>query len=371
MVCQPPRPRGCKEGAAFDIRWLGAVHGILLLSALYVLLRCLRALPPWRAMLVAAAAIGIFTDVGYVAYFNTFFTDTAALLGLLLATALAVHIAVTGFHFGNATLFFLAALLFIGSKPQHAIWGFLFAAFLVLAGGKRGLAAAIVLMGASVVTVRLAPPDYSFPPLFTLTFSKLARSGPAPQEVLLELGLRKEDAAFVGMHAFMPEVPAYDSEWRREFTRKINYGVILKWYLRHPLRALAVLNDTLKLEAFQMRPENLSNFQQQDGHPPGARTNRFAFWSNFRRALYLKWPYHMLVWYLLVIGGSIRYIVLRQDRTRVLLGSIALGIAILGIGEFSVAALADAAETYRHLFLFHVCTDISICFALAAASNAY
>ncbi len=48
------------------------------------------------------------------------------------------------------------------------------------------------------------------------------------------------------------------------------------------------------------------------------------------------------------------------------LGWIALGIAVLGIGEFCVAALADAVETHRHLFIFQTCTDLTICFAIAA-----
>ena len=70
----------------------------------------------------------------------------------------------------------------------------------------------------------------------------------------------------------------------------------------------------------------------------------------------------MLVWYLLVIAASILMII-RTPQAR--LGWIALGIAMLGIGEFSVAALADAAETYRHLFIFHACTDLTICFAIS------
>jgi len=42
-----------------------------------------------------------------------------------------------------------------------------------------------------------------------------------------------------------------------------------------------------------------------------------------------------------------------------------LGIVTLAIGEFCVASLADAAETHRHLFIFHACTDLTICFVLA------
>ncbi len=61
-----------KEGDAFDIRWLGAVHAGLLLCALYVLIRTLRPLPSWPRLLIVAAAIFIFTDVHYVSYFNSF-----------------------------------------------------------------------------------------------------------------------------------------------------------------------------------------------------------------------------------------------------------------------------------------------------------
>jgi hypothetical protein len=44
-----------------------------------------------------------------------------------------------------------------------------------------------------------------------------------------------------------------------------------------------------------------------------------------------------------------------------------LGIVALAAGEFFVASLADAAETFRHLFIFHACTDLTVCFAIAAA----
>jgi hypothetical protein len=344
--------RTTKDGDAFDIRWLGAVHAILLLCALYVLMRTLR-----PRLLIAAAAIFIFTDVHYVSYFNSFYTDAVALLGLLLMTALAVHIAMTGLQTRNAILFCFAALLFIGSKPPHAIWGFLPAAFIALSGGRRGLPFALILLAASAITLWLSPTGYTAQPLFTLVFSKLARQSPVPQETLTELGLRREDSAFIGMNAFMAGAPVLDPKWTSEFSRRTSYGAVLKWYLHHPLRALELLDQTLTIEAPQMRALNLSNFRRQDAPTLGWRAGRFALWSDFRSALFRKWPHHMLVWYLLVIAASIWIIRTPQAR----LGWIALGIAMLGIGEFCVAGLADAAETYRHLFIFHACTDLTIC----------
>jgi hypothetical protein len=45
--------------------------------------------------------------------------------------------------------------------------------------------------------------------------------------------------------------------------------------------------------------------------------------------------------------------------------------AILAIGgyEFSVASLADACETYRHLLLFHVAYDLLIWLAVSSLAE--
>jgi hypothetical protein len=353
--------RTTKEGDAFDIRWLGAIHAILLLGALYILIRGLWPLPIGPRLLIAAAAIFIFTDVHYVSYFNSFYTDAAALLGLLLMVALAAHIAITGMRIGNAILFCLAALLFIGSKPPHAVWGFLPAAFIALIGRRRGLPFASILLAASAVTLWLSPAKYSAAPLFTLVFSKLTSQSPAPQDVLTQLGLPPEDSAFIGMNAYVPEAPILDPKWLSEFIRETSYRAVLNWYLHHPARAIEFLNQTLTIEAPQMRALNLSNFRRQDAPTHGWRAGRFVVWSDLRSALLRTWPYHMLVWYLLVIAASIRSIRTHQA----LLGWLTLGIATLAIGEFCVAALADAAETHRHLFIFHACTDLTICFAIS------
>ena len=176
-------------------------------------------------LLIPGAAIFIFTDVHYVSYLNSFYTDTAALLGLLLTTVLAVHIALTGMRPTNAILFCFAAVLFIGSKPPHAIWGFLPAAFLVLVGGRRGWPFASILLASSALTVWLSPAGYTAQPLSTLVFSKLTLQSPAPQSTLAELGLPNGDLAFIGMHAFMAGAPVLDPNWTTDFVRRIRRSV--------------------------------------------------------------------------------------------------------------------------------------------------
>jgi hypothetical protein len=112
-----------------------------------------------------------------------------------------------------------------------------------------------------------------------------------------------------------------------------------------------------------MRQNNLSNYHRQEGHPAGARTNRFALWSGFRAALFARWPYHAVVWYVLFVGGAIATVRARASRPAVRLGWLGLGLAVLGIGQFLVASLADCLETARHLFMFFVCSDLTVCLA--------
>jgi hypothetical protein len=45
-----------------------------------------------------------------------------------------------------------------------------------------------------------------------------------------------------------------------------------------------------------------------------------------------------------------------------------MALMVMAMLAFCVASLADGAETYRHLLLFHAMTDAAICFSFAAAA---
>src|SRR5579862_5432603 len=106
------------DGDTFNIRWLGAIHAALFLLAYSLLLRALRPLPTWVAALLGAVALWVFTDVLYVSYFNSFYSDTTALLGLFGAVAAAILLATEGPTARVLAAFTFFSLLLIGSKPQ-------------------------------------------------------------------------------------------------------------------------------------------------------------------------------------------------------------------------------------------------------------
>ncbi len=79
----------------FDIRWIGALHALLFLAFYAAALLLLRPLATIPRIVLSLAALWIFADLGTVAYFNSFYSDTAAILGGLTATMLAIHVALS------------------------------------------------------------------------------------------------------------------------------------------------------------------------------------------------------------------------------------------------------------------------------------
>ena len=355
------------EGAAFDIRWLGATHAALCLAAFGVLLAGLRG--PLRGMtrgrgrMALAAAIVpllIFTEVCYTAYLNSFYMDAAALAGLLLMAAAAVWMtAGTAPEAAPLGVFTLAALLFVTSKAQHAVWMGLPAALLVAWGARWnsrpwralawGAAGLVLLAGAGMLNS--TDGSYRGQAMFNILFFRL---GPAGAD-LQSLGVKPEELRYRGMNAYTPGAPAADRAWTEEFARRTGFGRLLGWYARHPGSTLGFLAETLREGAPEMRPVNLGNFRAADGRAPGARTERFGMWSQWRSELLRRWPWHMVAWYAVFLAGCLAS------------GSpvrwVAMGILALGAGEFAAAALGDALDAGRHLFLFHAATDLTVCFA--------
>jgi len=338
------------EGAAFDIRWLGAIHLTLFLAALAMLL--------WKARspLIAVAPVLIFTDVIYVAYLNSFYMDAVALCALLLMVSSGIGLLRSSAGQRNLWLaiFTIAALLFATAKAQHAVWAILPAAFLLAGRGITARAAGVAVLLAGLAILATTDPAYRGQAIFNVVFVRLAPAGADLQS----LGVHPDELRYRGMHAYMEGVPAADFAWAENFGRRIGFPRLIGWYLRHPAATLGFLAETLRDGAPEMRPPNLSNFPADRGRPAGARTSRFAWWSDLRTALLLRVPWHLPLWYAAFAIGCLR------SRSR--MKWLALGCAVLGAGEFTAAALGDALDAGRHLFLFQAATDLTICFALGA-----
>ena len=366
--------RGTRD---FDIRYLAAIHAATFAVLYYFLLLLLRNFRPLPRVLLALLVLWIFTDVFYVAYFNSFYSDTIAWLSLLAMVVTALHIVCRSpWQRLWWSIYAAAAIGFVTSKPQHALWAIFPGAFAAAMNWRfsrlRRILTAVfclALLMLSLLEFTTLPGPMKAMPLFDVVFLKLTSNPHTRAEVLKELGLPETYGKYAGVSAWTPDSPIFDAEWRTHFYSQVRRHLFW-FYLSHPRLAARVFHDDLRLSAPYLRPPVLANYRRENGYPPGTLARHFCSWSDLRAVFFRAWPEHILLWYAFVLAAAI--VLIARSRSPVIrrVAAVGLGLALMGIGEFGFASLADAAQTDRHLFLFHALTDLTVCFAAAGVLEA-
>jgi len=347
-----------ERDGAFDIRWMGFVHLAAILAALAWLLAAVRPLGTRVQLATGAAAVFIFGDAAYLAYLNTFYMDAAAFAGVALMAAAAADMAIRGASVWRVAGYTAGALLYVTSKMQHAPMAIACAVLVVaLARSRAAIAAAAVVLLAAGGMARSAPASWRGEALFDTVFFEITPHSRAPLADLQELGLGEAELPYVGLHVFSPGAPTADLAWSERFTRRVPYWRVARFYAMHPVRTVGLLWWNLKDFAWQIQEPGMGNYTRESGKPPGAEAA--GYWSGARGAMLRRLPWIAPVW----LAAVIAYALWRRSRA----AWVCAALAAMAAGEFAIAALTDAIETNRHLFIFHVLTEVTICWTAAWA----
>src|SRR5947208_11208421 len=112
--------RAVQGQRSFDLRWLGAFNALVLLMGLAFLLSGARQTGRTGWMVASVLAVLAFTDVGYVLYLNSFYSEPAE-LGLLLATVgAAATVSLVRRSFVCFVCFAPAGVLPVTANPEAA-----------------------------------------------------------------------------------------------------------------------------------------------------------------------------------------------------------------------------------------------------------
>ena len=363
------------DADSFDIRVLGSIHALLLIAAFSGLVGLLRGAGPLVQVAVAVPAGWMFSDVYLTAYLNTFYMDAVAAVGMLLTVVLALRLLQTGApSVWAVAAFTAAALLWTCSKSQHALWAWMAAAVPIATLRRRSdfryhravLFASVAIVLSALWCVRNTPRHYVGSALSKLIFANIVPRSPTPADTAAEFGILPEEMKYVGADRVLAAgSPFREVPYMESFAARAGYGRVALYYLRHPGRAWSWLLESYSIWTADLRPAYLGNFPPGEG-PPRARTTRFAIWSDLRSEAIRSAPLHLPLWYLAVFAGC-GFVLLRGPLGWRAAAAVCLTLAAIGVLEFAVAHMADSHETDRHLFLFHVITDVTVVFGTAAA----
>lgn len=343
----------------FDIRILASIHLLALLLAFAGAGLIFSTLTRTRAACLALFTMFVFTDVAYASSLNSFYADTATMLFALTTIAATIACATTVDHRWSWMIcLVISGILLITSKMQHAVLGLPLCLFAIVNGiqsAKSVRAAWIVVSVTWLFTMffmmRSSDPLYKVPPLFTTIFYKIGRSSADPASDFRELGLGPGYVPLKGLFAYAAGSPINDPAWRQIFLRKTGFGKVCLFYLRHPRRAVALIWQDIK-EFGPLNPD------------PGLLHDRSRFnaWHTWRDYIFREYPAHIVLVFAISLCFCVACCVSAALRERYPAWLCFLAVVLMALLALAVATLADAAETARHLFIFHVLTDIVLCF---------
>jgi hypothetical protein len=366
-----------KDGL-FDIRVLGMIHTVLLLVAVWLLLLSSRKLGRTARAVFLILLIVAVTDVGYVQWFNSFYSESASYLFFLLAVALAWRLIQVQGGIPLLLVWTLTAALLVAAKPQNAPLGVALAVFTfhlrTLDAGRAWhrwcAGAAVGLLVFPAVYSRITPSqDMREMGHYGAVFYGLLVDSPNPAQDLSELGLSPDLAGFTLRDPYLPDSGADRPEFRQSFFARISYGKIARFYLRHPARLMRALDRNARI-ALLLRPEGMSNFERETGREPNTQSHDFEVWSFLHAKVYPR----RITWLATVLAGYLAALVVvrrkradQSGRLEVDLVTLTLAMAVIGFGV--VAMAMGIMDPDKQMFLVNVLTDASLLAAAAWAAG--
>ncbi len=366
------------RGGRFDLRYLGGLHATILVLAIALFAwaaQDLRFPVPW---IVAALLVFFFTDVGYAAPLNSFYSQAASLLFLLLTSALtAVSVRRDRLDGPLLICWFASAALFICSKPQESLQSFFLAILaLRLAGVEFRGAWQRSATWLAVGLVTFATAYYSAIPrrsvaeigLFHTTFMELLPHSTDPARDMDDLGLDRDLLRYSGTSAYQPGAPLAVPEFREQFFAKVGFRKILSFYLSHPGRLFDRARRGAS-QAFLLRTPGVGNYEAPAA--PGTMARHFASWSAARALL----DRAGLFWVFVLLFGNFVAATATWRRSRGqarLFREAIIALCSMAVVEFFVCLLADyLGDLARHLYVFQAMCDLLIIADVGWAAQAW
>lgn len=364
----------------FDLRVLGAFHAVAFLAGLALILVATRTLPRPSRWASAVLMLLVFTDVGYVAYFNTLYRESAALVFLTLSVGCALlYIRARKSNLGLLLAYFVAAALFVAAKPQYVPLGLLLAIFGVLlsrrwSGGRSyrswasvGMAAALCSVGAWSYTAQ--PGNLSQAVVYSHTFSDLLVHSSTPKADLADLGVDPALAKWTGTDVFDKHIPIKDPAFKQSFFSHVTPTTLVGFYTTHPVRTAGLLNRAAQ-QGTSLRAGYLDGSARTSGIVREALGSALAVWSSLREAL----PLGSLAGLAFILGAAASagaLVRVRCDRLqdKILVELFLFLIAMAAVQFLAVSLVSATLDVVRHLSVFNLLIDMATIMAVSYGAN--
>lgn len=360
-----------QNSTLFDIRFLATLYSFMLLLSVYLIAKYNKQNSPFANWLTAGLLVLIFTDIGYIAYFNSLYGEAVSLSAMLLTTALAFTLASqrkpTVF---TLIAFYLAALTLAGAKAQNAPTGILLSLFSFslirlrkdIPWKKSIIIFSSILVLTSVLSYTFIPSEIKTCNRYHSVFYGILKGSSTPEEDLKKLGIDTNLSVLSGTDFFKE---LYPSEIEKtyvldEINQKITPLKTAFFYLKHPLRYIEKLQITAQ-SSFKLI-QGYGSYEKTDNIQYKKTADSPNIWSSIKSNSLPHSLEFIVVFFMLYFAIITVYHLKNKNNLSVKLQMEVLGFVWLtGIIQFLIPIICDGeADLSRHLFLFNVCFDIML-----------
>lgn len=344
----------------FDLRYFGVIMTVYFLAVLYFLVDSLsNKMTLVGSILISLICVYIFCDIGYIAYFNSFYAEPLAYISIMACITCALLFAQGRYNkYVVLGMFLLNGMILTLSKQQFApigaILGVICLFFLMNADGrllKRLIvASSVLLLVTGIATYMLIPTGFVNINLYHSMTRGMLMTSDNPPETLEEFDidphyeLLNESIYFDKYPVINPE----DERLHEDFYSHYDIASIVKHYATHP-GAFVEMLDRAVHNAYIIRPD-MGNYEYATGQPPNAHSQIFSVHSNLKRTYVPKTSGFVIIW-MLVVGA-----ILFKKRLKQI---VVIGITLVGLSQIVVSILgAGDADLAKHVFLYNVTFDI-------------
>lgn len=352
----------------FDLRFMGAVYGLIFLAGFVSLQRALRHLPLPLSIAAQIAWILVTCNAVYVPMLNTLYFDAlsfATLTGALSSVALVMLRPTAGAREILTASLWLAVLA--GSKGQHAPLALLFIPGLWLqCFASRALAAraigTVMILAAAWLSLTTMPGFYQGEATFNALFYRILPQVENPAAWLAETKIPVTWTRYSGEVAFAEDVPLRDPYYEEQFGKRFGAADLIRLYFRHPSAAWMIACENLEeasMDRVRMRmsgaSHRLGNYPESLRRPPQTVSHFFTVWAAVKAAIFGDRPLAYAAFILAVIALAWK-LAPRGYAMNCLLATVTAALAV----EFAICML-DGADGGRHLTIFSYLLDLLVC----------
>jgi hypothetical protein len=368
-----------KDGL-FDIRSLGILHALLVWIGLILILFSLRGSSKWKQIIIGSLLVFFFSDVGYVQYYNSFYSQTIALGAFFIIVGSVLQLITieknSSLKRWLPGLFCLGAILLLTAKPQHRPLGMLLLLWWIWFLYQRNLPwkpslfagrLVAILITASIIFSSLLkyPAGINTTIYFDSVFLGILPISSNPQEDLKALGFSNPEkyVLLTGLSASSEKsAEVYKNDPTLFSTlNKIGYSGIIKYYITHPVQIFKLLRSGAP-NAFSLK-SGFGNFTKDTGLPQYNQSQAFNFWSQLKERIGPRNSRQLALFFAInFLGIILAYSgILSKNVQMKQFAEFHFLLIVMAVSDYCIVMLANPIiDKARHLFLFNAICDLCI-----------